>query len=65
MISEALELRMEGGQLSHSWCMCAVSYGYGGFGGDMDGGGGWYACSTKSGGVGDMLGDVKHFLSTR
>ena len=33
MISEALELRLEGGQISHSWCMYVVSHGYGGLGG--------------------------------
>ena len=38
MISEALELRIEGGQLIHSWCMCVVSHGYGGLGGGRDGG---------------------------
>ena len=29
MISEALELRVEGVRVSHSWCMCVVSHGYG------------------------------------
>ena len=24
MISEALELRVEGGRVSHKWCMCVV-----------------------------------------
>ena len=38
---------MEGGQVGHSWRMCVVGYGYGGLGGDMDRGGGWYACVTK------------------
>ena len=32
MISEALELCMEGGRVSQSWCMCAASHGYGGLG---------------------------------
>ena len=45
MISEALELRVEGGQVSHSRCMCIVSHGYGGLSGG--GGGGWCACCTK------------------
>ena len=36
MISEVLELRVEGGQVSHSWCMCVVSHGYGGLGGGRD-----------------------------
>ena len=46
MISEALELPVEGGRVSHSWCMVVVSHGYGGLGGGRDGGGGWYACGT-------------------
>ena len=29
--------------------MCVVGHGYGGLGGDMDGGGGWYACGTSQG----------------
>ena len=29
--------------------MCVVGRGYGGLGGGMDGGGGWYACRTKRG----------------
>ena len=33
MISEALELRMKGGQVSHSLCMCVISHGYGGLSG--------------------------------
>ena len=40
MVSETLELRVEGGRVSHSWCMCVVSHGNGGLGGSMDGGGG-------------------------
>ena len=40
MISEALEQRVEGGRVSHSWCMCVVSHGYDGVGGSTDGGGG-------------------------
>ena len=40
--------------VSHHWCMCVVSYGYGGWG--RDGGGGWYACGTK--GAGRMPGDA-------
>ena len=47
MISEALELRVEGGRVSQGWCMCVVSHGYGGLGGGRDGGGGRYACGTK------------------
>ena len=41
MISEALELHVEGEQASHSWCMCVVSHGFGGLGGGRDGGGAW------------------------
>ena len=51
MISEALELCAEGRQVSHTWCMCVDSHGYGGLGGGRAGGGGWYACGTKPGGV--------------
>ena len=50
MISEALKLCVEGGQVSHIWCIGVVSHGYGGLGGGRDGGGGWYACRTKLGG---------------
>ena len=28
IISEALEPRMEGGRVIHSWCMCVVGRGY-------------------------------------
>ena len=35
----ALELRVEGGLVSHSWGMCVVSCGCGGLGGGRDGGG--------------------------
>ena len=30
MISEALELYVEGGRVDHSWCMGVVRHGYGG-----------------------------------
>ena len=53
MISEALELFVNGGQVTHSWCMCIASRGYGG---GMDVGGGWCACWTKAG-------DWSHFGS--
>ena len=36
MISEALQLYVEGGRVSHSGCMCVVSNGYGGLGGGRD-----------------------------
>ena len=51
MISEVLELRVEDGRDSGSVCMCVVSHGYGGLGGDRDGGGGWYACGKKQTGA--------------
>ena len=51
MISEALELYVEGGLVSHSWCVSVVGHGYGGLGAGRDGCGGWYACGTKSGGL--------------
>ena len=40
MISEALELYVEGERVSHSWCMCVVDHCNGMLGGDRDGGGG-------------------------
>ena len=48
MISQALELYVEGGRVSHSWSMCVVSRGC-----DRldEGSGGWYACRTKAGGL--------------
>ena len=51
MSSEALELRVEDGRDSHCWCMCVVSDGYGRLGGGCDGGGGWFACRTKTKGL--------------
>ena len=41
VISKALRLRVEGGRVSHSWCMSVVSHGYGGLVGGIDGAGGW------------------------
>ena len=58
MISEALELCVVGGRVSHCWCMYALSHGYGRFGGGRDGGGVGCACGTKSGGAGRMSGDT-------
>ena len=50
--SEVLELCVKGGRVSHSWCMCVVSYGYGGFGGGWDGSGGEkYAGQSQEGSV--------------
>ena len=45
--SEALALCVEGGRVSHSWCMCVVNHGYGG-GRDR---GGWYVCGAKPRGL--------------
>ena len=45
MISEALELRVEDGWGSHSWCLFVVGDGYGG----LSRGSGWCACGTKPG----------------
>ena len=50
MISEALRLRVEGGRVSHSWCMGVDGDGCGELGGGMDGDGGWYACGRIPGG---------------
>ena len=55
MISEALELSVEGGRVSHCWCMCEIGPGYGG---DRDGDSGWYTCGTKLGGVVHILEDA-------
>ena len=50
MISEALKLPLEGGRVSHSWCMGVVSDGCGGLGGGMDGGGdGMHAGPSRKG----------------
>ena len=61
IISEALELRLEGGLISHSWCMCVVSHGYGVLDGVEDGSGGWYALWDKANWVGRMSGDAGAF----
>ena len=56
MISEALELRMEGGRVSHIWCMCVVRYGYGWLGRA------WMACmQDKARRVGRMSGYAMAF----
>ena len=40
MMSDVLELCVEGGRVSHCWCMCVVSHGCGELGrGWSDGGG--------------------------
>ena len=63
MISEALELRMEGRRVCHRWCLCVVSHGYGGFGEGRDGGGGWYACRSKPRGLVACWEMPVHFLN--
>ena len=57
MTLEALELYVEGGRVSHSWCMCVAGHDYGGFGVGSDEGGGWHACRIKPG-VCRMPGDA-------
>ena len=41
LLSYHRQLRVEGGQVNHNWCMCVVSHGYGGLGGGRDGVSGW------------------------
>ena len=65
MISEALELPVEGRQVSHSWFMEVVCHSHGGLGGDMDGGGGWYTCRTKLGRFVACQEILEHLLSAR
>ena len=65
MISDGLELSMAGGRVCHSWCMGVVIHSYGGLGGGMDGGGGWYACETTPGGAGCVWEMLEHFLRVR
>ena len=40
MISDSLELRVDGGRVSHSLCMCVAIHVYGGLVGGRDGGDG-------------------------
>ena len=49
MVSEALELRVYGGRVSHGWHMGVVNHGYGGLFRSRDAGGGLYAHWTKPG----------------
>ena len=65
MISESLELCVEGRQVSHSWCMCVISHGYGGLGGGWNGGSGRFACGTKSRGLVSCREMPEHFPSAR
>ena len=52
---------MKGVRVSHSLCMCVASHGYGGLGG----GGGWYACGTKTGCLVACREMLEHFKSAR
>ena len=65
MISEALDLCVEGGRVSHSLCMCVVNHGYGGLGGGWDGSCGWYACGAKPRGLVACRKMPEHFPSAR
>ena len=49
MISEALELHVEGGCVSHSWSMSVVCHGNVGLDEGSDGGNGWHACGKMPG----------------
>ena len=61
MISEALELYVNGGRFSHSLCMCVVGHDYCGLGGDKDWSW-WMSCMRdKAKGVGYMSGDAGAF----
>ena len=64
MISEALELCVEGGRVSHSCCMCVVSHAYRGLDRGRDDGGEWYACGTKPGWLIACREMPEHFPST-
>ena len=60
MISEALELRVEGERVSHSWYMYVVCHGFGGLGGA-----GMECMRDKARGLGCMLGDAGALHSAR
>ena len=64
MISDALELRVEGEQVSQTWCMGAVSHCYGWLGGDKDGEGGLLA-KDKANGAGRLSGDAGALLDCK
>ena len=57
MISETLELCVEGEQVSYSWFVCVAGHGYGGLGGGRDRCRGWYVCD-KAQGIGRMSEDT-------
>ena len=65
MVSEARELRVEGGRVSHIWCKCVLSQGYDGLGGGRNGGGGWHVCWTKPWGLVACRETTYHYLSAR
>ena len=65
MMFEALRLYTKSGQVSHSWCMCVVNHGFGGLDGGRDGGGGWYSCGIKSGGMVACREMLEHISSAR
>ena len=59
MISEVLELYVEGGRDRHSWCMCVAGHGYGGLGvgAQMEVVDGMHAGQARR--VGRMSGDAR------
>ena len=65
MIPEALEQYVEGGRVSHRWCMCIVGHGYGGLGAGRDGNGGRYAYRTKLSGLATCREELQHIQSVR
>ena len=62
VVLDALDLYVDGGRVSHRRCMCVHGHG---FDGGRDGGGGWYACGTKPGGLVSCREMAKHFPSAR
>ena len=58
MISEALELIVNGGRDNHSWCMCVVGHGYGelGVGARIEVVGGMHVGKARR--IGRMSGDA-------
>ena len=49
-MQEAIELFVQVGRVSHSWCICVIGHGNGGLDVVRERRGGWYACGTKVGG---------------
>ena len=64
MISEALELYIQGRPVSNSWCMCIDGHGCSWLAGGRDGDGGCHACGTIQGGW-QHDGIPEHFTSAR